>query len=39
MHRGQRRALAMMMPFSMEKESLGREAISHSRICARNATQ
>lgn len=29
---GHRRALATMMPFSVEKESLGRPAICHSRI-------
>jgi hypothetical protein len=32
MHSGQRRALATMIPFSMEDESLGRLAMSHSRI-------
>jgi hypothetical protein len=32
MHSGQRRALATMMPFSIEEESFGRLAMSHSRI-------
>ena len=31
MHSGQRRALATMIPFSIEKLSLGKLAMSHSR--------
>mmetsp|Transcript_14878 Transcript_14878/g.35910 ORF Transcript_14878/g.35910 Transcript_14878/m.35910 type:complete len:233 (+) Transcript_14878:441-1139(+) len=36
---GQRRALAIMMPLSMEKESLGKPAMPHSRIATGSPKQ